>query len=270
MKAFTFNVNQCNGCYCCQIGCKDEHCGNDWSPFAKPQPLTGHFWGKLHDYVRGQVPQVKMSFVFVPCQHCEDGPCIDACPQGAISRRDDGLVIIDPVTCNGCRECLHTDACPYSVIYWNQNLHIAQKCTGCAHLVDRGEIFAPRCADNCPVKALQFGDESDLDLSSFTETLHSEYGLTTRVHYANLPKRFIAGTVYDSGENEIVEGATCTVTGTGGTTSTATTDSWGDFWIDGLAEDTYTLKISATGFTNKTMTVSTVDEDKGLGDIALA
>jgi tetrathionate reductase subunit B len=269
MKAFTFDVNQCNGCYCCQIGCKDEHCGNDWSPYAKPQPLTGHFWGKLNDYVRGQVPHVKMSFIFVPCQHCENATCIDACPYDAIYRREDGLVIIDPKLCIGCRECLHSEACPYGVIYWNANLHIAQKCTGCAHLIDRGEIFAPRCADNCPVLALKFGDESDLDLSSFTETLHPEYGLTTRVHYKNLPKRFVAGTVYDSGEKEVVIGATCTLTGDGGT-ETATTDHFGDFWFDGLGKADFTLEISADGFTTKTMPVSTVEEDIGLGDIDLA
>lgn len=268
MKAFTFDVNQCNGCYCCQIGCKDEHCGNDWTPYAKPQPLTGHFWGKLNDYVRGNVPHVKMSFIFVPCQHCEDATCIDACPYEAIYRRSDGLVIIDPVKCIGCRECLHPDACPYGVIYWNANSHIAQKCTGCAHLIDRGEIFAPRCADNCPVLALKFGEESELDLSG-TETLHPEYGLTTRVHYMNLPKRFIAGTVYDSGDKEIIEGATCTVTGSSGT-STATTDHFGDFWLDGLASDDFTLEISASGFSTKTMSVSTMDADVGLGNIDLA
>jgi len=269
MKAFLFDVDQCNGCYCCQIGCKDEHCGNDWTPYAKPQPLTGHFWGKMNDYVRGQVPQVKMSFVFVPCQHCEDAPCIAACPQDAIYRRDDGLVIIDPVKCNGCRECLHFDACPYGVIYWNDNLHIAQKCTGCAHLIDRGEIFAPRCADNCPVLALTFGDESDLDLTG-TEKLHPEYGLTPRVHYKGLPKRFVAGTVYDSGENVVVIGATCTLTGDSSGTSTATTDHFGDFWFNGLAEDTFSLEIAATGFTTKMIPVSTVEEDIGLGDIDLA
>jgi len=269
MKAFLFDVYQCNGCYNCQIGCKDEHCGNDWTPYAKPQPIIGHFWGKLNDYLRGHVPHVKMSYVFVPCQHCENAPCIEVCPVDAIYTRSDGLVIIDPKLCTGCQACLTADACPYGAIYFNADLNLAQKCTGCAHLVDRGEIFAPRCADNCPVLALKFGDESELDLSG-TETLHPEYNLTTRVHYKNLPKRFVAGTVYDSGEQEVVEGATCTLTGDSSGTSTATTDHFGDFWIDGLAADSFTLEISATGFATKTMSVSTVEEDVGLSDIDLA
>jgi Fe-S-cluster-containing dehydrogenase component len=46
MKAFTIDESKCVGCYSCQISCKDEHCGNDWTPYAKPQPETGHFWVK--------------------------------------------------------------------------------------------------------------------------------------------------------------------------------------------------------------------------------
>ena len=45
MKVFVIDVNECSGCYQCQIACKDEHCGNDWTPYTKPQPEWGHFWG---------------------------------------------------------------------------------------------------------------------------------------------------------------------------------------------------------------------------------
>ena len=44
MKAFYIDLSVCNGCYCCQIACKDEHVANDWTPYAKPQPDTGQFW----------------------------------------------------------------------------------------------------------------------------------------------------------------------------------------------------------------------------------
>ena len=46
MKVFVHDVSICNGCYCCQIACKDEHVANDWTPIAKPQPDTGQFWLK--------------------------------------------------------------------------------------------------------------------------------------------------------------------------------------------------------------------------------
>jgi len=55
MKAFVIDVARCNGCYSCQIACKDEHVGNDWTPYTKPQPDTGQFWLKQNEFVRGTV-----------------------------------------------------------------------------------------------------------------------------------------------------------------------------------------------------------------------
>jgi Fe-S-cluster-containing dehydrogenase component len=265
MKAFLIDVDECSGCYSCQIACKDEHCGNDWTPYAKPQPDWGQFWGKLNQHERGQAPHVKVDYVFVPCQHCEDAPCIPACPVGAIYTREDGLVIINPQKCSGCQLC--TDACPYDCIFYNAQLQLTQKCTGCAHLVDRGAVFAGRCADACPHEAIKFGDDSELDLSG-TETLKPEYGLTTRAYYKNLPKRFVAGTVYDPSINEVVIGAACSLSGDAGTAS-ATTDDFGDFWIEGLGEGTFTLTITSGSMT-KTITGDTTEKDISLGDVALS
>ncbi len=54
-------------------------------------------------------------------------------------------------------------ACPYGTISFNQALKLAQKCTGCAHLLDRGwPIKEPRCVDACVTGALKFGEEADL------------------------------------------------------------------------------------------------------------
>jgi Fe-S-cluster-containing dehydrogenase component len=177
MKNFIIDTTICNGCYSCQISCKDEHVGNEWMPYAKPQPDTGQFWGKLNEYVRGQVPHVKMSYVFVPCQHCSDAPCIAACNVDAIYVRDDGLVIINPAKCTGCMNCV--DNCPYGAIFYNEDLNIAQKCTGCAHLLDKDwEYQVPRCYDSCPTGAIKFGEDSDLNTEiAEAETLHPEYDL---------------------------------------------------------------------------------------------
>ncbi len=95
MKVFVHDSSYCNGCYCCQIACKDEHVANDWTPYAKPQPEIGQFWLKLTETVRGQVPRVKVAYYPILCNHCQDAPCMDACKiEGAIYRRADGLVKI--------------------------------------------------------------------------------------------------------------------------------------------------------------------------------
>ncbi len=62
MKVFVHDTSICNGCYNCQIACKDEHVANDWTPYAKPQPEIGQFWLKLTENVRGQVPRVKVAY----------------------------------------------------------------------------------------------------------------------------------------------------------------------------------------------------------------
>ncbi len=159
-KVMVIDITKCNGCHNCQIACKDEHCGNDWSPIAKPQPLTGQFWHKVNDRVRGQVPKVKVAYEHTICQHCDDAPCIASCPEGAIYKRPDGAVIIDPQVCKGNHNCV--ESCPYvGVVYFNEDLKIAQKCTFCAHLLDKG-WNKTRCSEVCPTGAIAFGEEEEL------------------------------------------------------------------------------------------------------------
>jgi Fe-S-cluster-containing dehydrogenase component len=269
MKVFVIDVARCIGCYACQLACKDEHCANDWMPYTRPQPDTGQFWGKLNEYVRGNTPQVRLSYIFVPCQHCADAPCIRACPvPDGIYRRDDGLVIIDPGKCTGCKTCI--DVCPYGSIYFNEYLNLAQKCTGCAHLLDRedGIFETPRCVDVCGTGALKFGEETSFaETIAGAEKLHPEYGLHPRVHYLNLPKKFIAGTVYTPDDEEVAIGATCTLSGEN-ETFTQLTNDWGDFWFDGLKTGTYSLIIEK-GNRSKTIRDIRTEKDVGLGDIPL-
>ena len=265
MKAFLIDLTKCVGCHDCQIGCKDEHCGNDWRPYAAPQPDIGQFWCKLEQRERGAKPHVKVSYIPLLCNHCENAPCMKAAKDGAVYRREDGLVIIDPEKSRGQKQIV--DACPYHRVFWNDELQIPQKCTGCAHLIDRGwPISVPRCMDNCHMDVITFGEEGELDLDG-TEVLHPEYGTEPRVFYRGLPKKFIAGTVYDPEAHEVHIGAKVTATGDAGT-FTAETDELGDFWLRGLPDAEWTLTIEADGKT-KELEVSTLEEDKGLGDIPL-
>ncbi len=113
--------------------------------------------------------------------------------------------------CKGSHNCI--EACPYQgVIFFNEDLNIAQKCTFCAHLLDKGWTDT-RCSEVCPTGAFTFGEEEDLaDLIAKAEVLHPEFGAKPRVYYIGLPKTFIAGTVYDPEADEIVEGALVTLT----------------------------------------------------------
>ena len=267
-KALVIDVTKCNGCYNCQIVCKDEHVGNDWSPYAKPQPDTGQFWTKVDERVRGSIPKVKITYMHSMCQHCDKAPCMAACPGKAIKKRGDGIVILDPAKCKGNRLCV--DACPYGAIYFNWDLNIAQKCTFCAHLLDRNRK-EPRCVDACPTGAFTFGEEEDLkDRINRAEVLHPELNTKPRVYYIGLPKRFVAGAVFDPQEDECTEGATVTLTDSDtGKHFTTQTDIFGDFWIRGLKEGTFSLAIDKDGYHRKMIESISTDKDVNVGDIEL-
>ena len=72
MSTFIIDVSICNGCYCCQIACKDEYVGNDWIPYTnKTQPDTRQLRLKMNEFIRGMVTKIKMNFISVLCVHCD-------------------------------------------------------------------------------------------------------------------------------------------------------------------------------------------------------
>jgi tetrathionate reductase subunit B len=268
-KALIINYDICNGCYNCQVACKDEHVGNDWTPYAKPQPSTGQFWMKITDMVRGTVPKVRVTYPHDICQHCDEAPCIPVCKAQAIYKRDDGIVIIDPDKCRGHRNCL--DACPYRVIYFNWDLNIAQKCTMCAHLLDAG-WKEPRCVDACPTGALKFGEEEDLKSEiGRSEILHPEFEAKPRVYYVGLPKSFVAGAVFSPEEDECIEDAVATLADSDtGEKFRVKTDNFGDFWFEDMKIDhTYSLRIEKDGYSPQEIHKIHTEKDINLGDIEL-
>ncbi len=268
MKIMLIDISKCNGCHNCQIACKDEHVGNDWTPYSKPQPITGQFWTKVMDVTRGTFPKVKVSYLHSICQHCDDAPCIPACPQKAIYKRGDGIVLIDPGKCGGSRNCL--DACPYEAIYFNRDLNISQKCTFCAHLLDKG-WKEPRCVDVCPTGARAFGEEDQFaDLIKKAEILLPESKAKPRVYYIGLPKRFIAGALYDPKQDECIRGAKIALTNLKtGEKIVASSDDFGDFWLEGLKVGKFSVVIEKEGFQVKEIESVSTEKDVNLGDIAL-
>ena len=269
-KVFLIDVKQCNGCYNCQIVCKDEHCENDWRPYAAPQPLTGHFWLKLDEKERGQVPWVRVAYKPVMCQHCEKCPVLElGAADGAAYRRDDGLVIIDPEKAAGRRDLV--EACPLGAVYWNEELALPQKCTGCAHLLDNG-WDVPRCVDACAHDVIRWVDEDSEEAKAFiaeAEVLEEVAALGPRAYYKNLPKRFIAGSVVDLGIDELLIGAPVKIAGAAGFTAEMVTDEFGDFKFDQIPADVYTLTITAEGYAPYEAKVDVTEIDRSVGDIAV-
>jgi len=266
------DISRCNGCYNCFLACRDEYCGNDYPPYSLSQPFTGHFWMRIIERERGQYPKVKVAYTPVPCMQCENAPCIEAALNGAVYRRPDGIVIIDPEKAVGQKQVV--SACPYRVIYWNEEKNIPQKCTFCAHLLDKG-WKEPRCVELCPAGAMIFGDLEDpnsevsqLIASNKAEVLHPEYGLKEKVRYIALPKRFIAGTVVFGDKDECAENVDVTLIGDG-VKQTIKTNNYGDFEFEGLpAEKEFSVRLEHPGYAPKEFTVQT-KIDVYLGEIIL-
>jgi Fe-S-cluster-containing dehydrogenase component len=241
------------------------------------QPDVGQFWIKVNEVERGSIPKVRVTYTPILCMHCEDAPCIEAATNGAVYRRSDGLVIIDPIKGVGQKQLV--ESCPYGAIYWNDVLGIPQKCTACAHILDGKDgvpseypIKVPRCVDSCPTGAIRFGEESDLqNLISRAEVLYPEQETKPRVYYLNLPKKFIAGEVFDPVADECLDGATVTATDLmNGNIYSAQTDEFGDFWLENVEPDhSYSVEIVRTGCIPKKIGTIQTSKDVNLGSIEL-
>ena len=139
----TIDNNLCWGCKTCEVACKQENRAAQGVRFISVQEDGPGPGGDKQDFVF----QINM------CRHCDDPPCTDACPEGAITQREDGIVVMDYNMCTGCQACI--EACPYDAIAFDEDQTVAQKCNLCHHRVDRGLI--PACADNvCPAHCIYF------------------------------------------------------------------------------------------------------------------
>ena len=272
-RYMVIDVAQCHDCNNCFMSCKDEHVNNDWPGYTAAQPRHGHRWMNIERRERGQYPRVDVAYLPMPCQHCENAPCI-AAGKGAVTRREDGIVMIDMEKAKG-NDALG-NSCPYGAIYWNTELAVPQKCTMCAHLIDDAEWVPgiPRCAHNCPTGAIRFYTAEPADMEEVTVTdglcaYKAELGTKPHVLYKNLYKftqnYITAGVLVDG---DCFENASATLTSGGKVIGTQKTNFFGEFKFDGLKNGPYTLDIDASG--KKTSCEVCVDgESLNLGFIKL-
>ena len=273
------DVSRCMDCNDCFLADKDEFTGNDFPPYSVAQPWSGHRWMNIMRIERGQYPLVQVAYRPTPCLHCDDAPCIKDSPAGTVYKREDGLVIIDPEKAKGHPEIVAT--CPYEVIYWNDEARVAQKCTGCAHLLDEGWTRT-RCSQVCPADAIELvlGDDAVMAAKAAAEgleVLRPELGAKPRVYYKNLylfAKAFIAGNVVFGDTDECGEGATATVTAGGApggaVIGQAVANNYGDFYVDKLEPgQECAVKVEAAGYAPVSCTVD-LDKSLSLGTMKLA
>ena len=259
------DVAKCHDCNNCFLSCKDEFCENDFPPHSVAQPWHGHRWIDILRKERGQYPMVDVVYLPVPCMHCDDAPCLTE--DGAVYKREDGIVLIDPEKAKGRENLLST--CPYGAIWWNDKEEVAQKCTFCVHLLNDGWT-QPRCVQACPTGAMRFAsaDEAEMErlvVSERLEIYQSEHQTAPRVYYKNLyrfTRCFIGGNVALKDVDECAEGAQVTLRdGSGEIVGTATTDNYGDFRIDDLHPDSgeYGLEVEYPGYPKQDMKVDLKD-----------
>jgi anaerobic dimethyl sulfoxide reductase subunit B (iron-sulfur subunit) len=155
-KAFYFDASACIGCKTCQIACQDKN-------NLPPEIL----WRRVFEYGGGS--WVKKGNNFLPnnvfkyhlstaCQHCESPVCRDVCPVQAITKREDGIVILDSEKCIGCRYCEW--ACPYGAPQFNEETKAMTKCHFCYDLQAQG--LNPACVDACVMRCLDYGELDEL------------------------------------------------------------------------------------------------------------
>lgn len=182
---FALNLSKCKGTRDCVMACiQENNCGRN-SNLHNIRVLEikkgGHDFIDSDPYYQGSVPKEGKGYLPIQCHHCENPPCVRACPVEATWKEPDGIVVIDYDWCIGCRYC--AVSCPYGarhfnwkkpqipVDQFNPQMHylgnrprpkgVMEKCTFCIQRTRLGR--QPACQEACPTGARIFGDLADPD-----------------------------------------------------------------------------------------------------------
>ena len=168
-RGMVIDLKRCVGCHACTVACKLEN-------ITPP----GVFWARVLEKETGKYPLAKRMFVPMLCNHCQYAPCLRACPSGATTQREDGVILVDQNKCIGCKACM--EACPYEARFFLEEVSgyygeeltpfekigygkhqkgTVSKCNFCSERVEKG--LQPACVQTCPAVARTFGDLDDPD-----------------------------------------------------------------------------------------------------------
>ncbi|EIM35656.1 4Fe-4S dicluster domain-containing protein [Enterobacter hormaechei] len=132
---------KCIGCRTCEVACMMSHQSS-----ATPVAFTS----------RIRVVKGGTFTTAVGCHQCEDAPCANVCPTGAIHRAA-GAWLVKQSRCIGCKSCMV--ACPFGAMQVRvvEDRVQALKCDLCAH-----REGGPACVEACPTHALRCIDPASL------------------------------------------------------------------------------------------------------------
>ena len=146
---FTLDLDRCTGCSACAIACRTEN--------LLDQAVD---WRRIHTFNELNFPGAAVYHYSLACNHCLEPACLYGCPANAYSKDPaTGAVLLEGDSCIGCQYC--TWVCPYGAPQFNPAAGIVEKCTFCAHRLERE--LEPACVEACPVDALGFVERGSPD-----------------------------------------------------------------------------------------------------------
>lgn len=272
------DVARCDNCRLCFLAVKDEYVGNDFPGYSAAQPARGHHWLDIQRKERGAYPLLEARFMPVMCNHCDAAPCIEAARDGAVRKRPDGIVIIDPEKAKGQKQIV--DACPYGAVYWNEEKQIPQAWPFDAQLLDQGWTRV-RGEQSCPMDVYRTLKVEDAEMQRIQaeeglEVLQPGLGTRPRVYYRNLhlmTQCFVGGTVVrlEDGVEECAAGVEVVLSRGGREVGRTTTDTFGEFKIDRLEPGSGGYLLEAAGPSGRfSIGFDLGEESRYLGVMALA
>ncbi|HEY7663808.1 MAG TPA: 4Fe-4S dicluster domain-containing protein [Xanthobacteraceae bacterium] len=172
---FFTDTTLCIGCKACEVACKEwnslpaDHLTLTGMSYDNTGALSSNTWRHVAFIEKVRSDGADGAMVLPPfqshwkmmsdvCKHCDNAPCQEACPTGALFRTEFDTVVVQQDICNGCGYCV--PACPFGVIDLNELDGKAHKCTLCYDRLKSG--LEPACAKSCPTDSIQFGELSDL------------------------------------------------------------------------------------------------------------
>jgi Fe-S-cluster-containing dehydrogenase component len=110
------DLDRCTGCQACVVACHAENNLPLSDPESAAKGRAVH-WIRVDRYYEGEFPNIRVKYMPVLCQHCDEAPCEPVCPVYATYKNPEGLNVQVYNRCVGTRYCANN--CPYSVRFFN-------------------------------------------------------------------------------------------------------------------------------------------------------